>query len=135
MKTCQNCHELNGDNRTTCWKCSAPFPVSVYGQNYKKICPNCGMVYASNVENCSSCHVRLGVYDDRAYAASGSESSGCWMYVVAVLIPLVGIILGLIYIAKGDEELGKSLILTGVVAWIIIPLIALAFGSCGLFFG
>lgn len=133
MKSCQNCHELNGDNRTTCWKCSAPFPISSSGQTYKKVCPKCGMVYSSNVENCSNCHVRLGVYDERGYR-SGSDNSGCWMYVVAVLIPLIGVILGLVYIARGDDDLGKSLIITGVISWIVIPLLIFAMGGCGLLF-
>lgn len=134
MKTCSNCNELNGDGRTSCWKCSKPLAVSF---NYRKICPKCGTIYSANVENCSSCHTRLGVYDDSGYrsnSSGSSENAGCWMYVVSVLIPLLGIILGLIYIARGEDETGKSLIITGVVAWILLPLIAFSFGSCGLFF-
>lgn len=56
---------------------------------------------------------------------SAAGSDGCWMYAVAILIPMVGIILGLIYIARQEDDLGKSLILTSVgtsVLWLILSI-------------
>lgn len=55
------------------------------------------------------------------------------MYVVSVLIPLVGIILGCIYIAREEDELGKSLIITGVISNVIAILLGLMLTSCSAF--
>lgn len=128
MKVCSKCGEANGDSRTTCFRCMTTLPKN---DNYKKICPKCGTIYAANAEYCNSCHSQLGVYDDRvSQSSSNSSSDGCWMYAVSIIIPFIGIILGLIYIAKGDDELGKSLIITGVIATIIWPIFGIFLGSC-----
>lgn len=47
------------------------------------------------------------------------------LYIIAFLIPLIGVLLGLIYIAKSEDALGKSLITTAIVGAIIIALIGL----------
>ncbi|MDD2503294.1 MAG: hypothetical protein PHP79_05425 [Clostridia bacterium] len=52
------------------------------------------------------------------------------MYIVSVLIPLVGIILGCIYIARREDELGKSLIITGVVSNIVVVILGIMLASC-----
>ncbi len=128
MKTCAKCNELNGENRTECWKCKASLgSVSTY----KKICPKCGLIFSQKSENCEECGTRLSVYTGSAdYRTASSSDGGCWMYVVSVLIPLVGIILGCIYIARREDELGKSLIITGVVANISAVILGIMLGSC-----
>lgn len=127
MKTCPNCHELNGNNRTDCWKCKTPLGPA---QN-KKICSKCGFVFSSNAEFCDACGARLSVYTGReGYYASRSDNAGCWMYVLAVLIPLAGIILGCIYIARREDDLGKSLIITSIVSHIIVIVLGLMLSSC-----
>ncbi len=95
MKTCPKCNELNGDNRTECFRCKASL----------------GSV-------------------DTYYNSSTTYSGSCWMYVVSVLIPLVGIILGCIYIARREDELGKSLIITGVVSNILAIILGIMFVGC-----
>lgn len=121
MKTCPKCGELNGDSRTDCFKCKA---ILGSVDTYQKICPKCGFVYSSKTESCDSCGGRLSVYTpDAVNKTSYSDNSGCWMYVVAVLIPLVGIILGCIYISRGEDDLGKSLIITSVVTHIIAAIL------------
>jgi uncharacterized membrane protein YbjE (DUF340 family) len=55
------------------------------------------------------------------------------MYVVSILIPLVGIILGCIYISRREDELGKSLIITGVVSNIISIILGIIITSCSTF--
>jgi len=97
----------------------------------KKICSKCGFIFSSNAEFCDACGTRLSVYTGReGYYASKLDNAGCWMYVVAVLIPLVGIILGCIYIARREDELGKSLIITSVVSHIIVLVLGLSLISC-----
>ena len=129
MRTCPNCKELNGDNRTTCWKCKTSLgPVDTY----KKICLKCKTIYSQNVLHCDQCGEHLSVYTETGndIAKSRSDSSGCWLYAVSVLIPLVGIILGCIYIARQEDDLGKSLIITGVVSNIAFTILAVMLGGC-----
>lgn len=131
MKTCPKCSELNGNNRTDCWKCSASLGPS---DTYKKICPKCGLIFSQKTENCDKCGGRVSVYSGESdYRATSSDNSGCWMYVVSVLIPLVGIILGCIYIARREDELGKSLIITGVVSNIVAVVLGIMLASCTAF--
>lgn len=117
LKECPKCKQLNGDNRTDCWNCHAVLrPVS----KYRKVCPKCGTLYPYHMETCEECGRKLSVYDweinyNNSVYASETEL-GFWMYAIAVLIPLLGIILGCIYIARGDDRPGKSLIITGVVS-------------------
>jgi lipoprotein signal peptidase len=76
----------------------------------------------------------LSVYSEsNNYGTSNSDNSGCWMYVVSVIIPLVGIILGCIYISKREDELGKSLIITGVVSNVIAVVLGILLSSCSAF--
>lgn len=131
MRTCPKCNELNGDNRTECWKCKE-FLGAV--DIYKKICPKCGLIFSQKTESCDKCGGRLSVYSENTgYRTSNSDNSGCWMYVVSVLIPLVGIILGCIYIARKEDELGKSLIITGVISNVIVIILGLMLTSCTAF--
>lgn len=114
MRTCPKCSELNGDSRTECWKCKASLGAV---DTYKKICPKCG----GRLSVCSK---------DTEYKGSDSDNSGCWLYVVSVLFPLVGIILGCIYIARREDELGKSLIITGIVSNVIAVILGIMLVSC-----
>jgi ribosomal protein L40E len=131
MRTCPKCNELNGDNRTDCWKCKASLGAV---DTYKKVCPKCGLIFSQKTENCDKCGGRLSVYDESTkYITASADNSGCWMYVVSILIPLVGIILGCIYISRREDELGKSLIITGVVSNIIAIILGIMLTSCSTF--
>ena len=48
------------------------------------------------------------------------------LYVISFLLPLVGIILGVIYIGKDENDLGKLLILFSIIIAIIGYVLALA---------
>lgn len=130
MKTCSKCNELNGENRTECWKCKTPLGGSEVAK-YKKICPKCGLIYSQKSENCEECGSRLSVYSGSDhYKIPTSSDGGCWMYIVSVLFPFIGIILGCIYIARQKDELGKSLIITSVVTIIAVTFLGIMLGSC-----
>ena len=130
MKTCLKCNELNGETRTECWKCKTFLgPVDTY----KKICTKCGYIFSAKAENCDKCGGRLSVYtESENYKNVGQDSSGFWMYIVSVVIPLIGIILGCIYIARREDDLGKSLIITGVVSNIIMVALSILLSGCSI---
>lgn len=51
------------------------------------------------------------------------------MYIVSFLVPIGGIILGIIYYAKPDPEMkrvGKNCIIIAVLVWVIIALFYIA---------
>lgn len=130
MRTCPKCNELNGDNRTECFKCKTSLGAV---DSYKKICSKCGLIFSQKAESCEKCGNRLSVYSgSSSYENKNSDSSGCWMYVVSVLVPLVGIILGCIYISRREDELGKSLIITGVVSNVVAVVLGIMLTSCSL---
>ncbi|ADQ40879.1 hypothetical protein Calkr_1377 [Caldicellulosiruptor acetigenus I77R1B] len=127
MRICPKCGELNGENRTECWKCGSILgPVD----KYKKICLKCGRIYPQKAEICDECGGELAVYDvDTNYNNTKTDSSVGWLYIVSILFPVVGIILGCIYIARREDNLGKSLIITSVVVIVISIFMSLLFVS------
>jgi hypothetical protein len=97
---------------------------------YKKICPSCRLIYSKNANVCTKCGGQLAVYDESVEESHSHADSNTWLYVVAVLLPIVGIILGCVYISKDENELGKSLIITSIVTSVIYVIITLILGAC-----
>lgn len=121
MRTCSTCNELNGKNRSYCYQCNT-FLGAV--DQFKKVCRNCGSIFEQKVDRCNKCGIQLSVYSGDTYDHIQETNDGeMWMFVLAVLIPLLGIILGLIYIVRKEDDLGKSLIITSIVSNIIIGIL------------
>lgn len=114
LKTCPKCREQNGENRTTCYSCGTTL------ESYKKICRKCGSVHGEKDEICRSCGGGLSVYSPTfSFESTEKESEGkSWIYVLTILIPIVGLILGLIYMGKNDDD-GKPLLILSVVLSIV----------------
>ena len=123
MRECPKCGELNGNNSTRCYKCNAALgPV----MDYKKVCPKCKMIYSAKKDTCDRCHIPLAVYNEEILNSSGGGTDG-WMYLIAVLFPLIGIIMGLIYLARQEDHIGKSLLITSIVTSFIWGIIVSLF--------
>ena len=132
MKTCPKCNELNGNSRTECYKCKTFIGGA---ETYKKKCQKCGLIYSQKMDRCDKCDGTLSVYSEDSYSGeSNSDKSEIWMYVVSVLIPLVGIVLGCIYIARSEDELGESLIITGVISNVIAVILFILLIKWSLFY-
>lgn len=91
-------------------------------------CPKCDALLSSKYEECPYCNYTFK--DEDYYNTiqtptnnSSKGSSNTVLYIVSFLIPLIGIILGLIYIAKDDEILGKSLLTFSIVVTIVFAVI------------
>lgn len=125
MRKCPKCGELNGDNNTRCYQCGAVIgPVS----SYQKICPKCKKIYSDRADTCEDCHVPLTMYTkDLAY--DSGKGSNFWMYIVAVLLPLIGVILGLIYLARKEDSIGKNVLITAIVAGVLWVAVVFAFSG------
>lgn len=118
--------------------------------NEKKVCSQCGKVYSSDTEICPSCNVILieceaepetpFETDDPNVTDKSAENyfSGLkvkdslftiknrpntWMYIVAILFPLAGILLSVAKVIRGEDTEGKYLMITSLVAlaiWIAV---------------
>ena len=64
--------------------------------------------------------------------ASGSDSSNCLLYVLSFLLPIVGIILGIVYIAKNEDELGRTLLAIGAITMVVGWICLMLLGSCAI---
>ena len=128
MRTCPKCGESNGDNNTHCFKCGA-FIGAI--DTYQKICPKCGLIYSSKASRCERCGRPLSVYSGSVPGTSSSSdgASVMWPYIVAFLLPTIGIILGLIFIAQRRDE-GPSVLITSIVASVVWILLFFGISSC-----
>lgn len=119
MKTCSQCGELNGDPAEKCFKCGHVFGKY---EGFKKICPKCYRIFSGKTDECEYCHVPLTLYTSASDINSKGDSTSenyAWLYIVSFLIPILGFILGAVYISKGKESAGKAAIFTGIASMII----------------
>lgn len=139
MKKCPNCGEMNGDDRVSCFQCKTA--LGGPPQGYHKICPKCGKVFDFKAEACAYCGEHLQVYMQAAPAPAqvpaapmqgyrSEPEPKAWMYVVTVLFPLFGLLVGAAYIARGDDREGRSFLATAIITIGVCALILLLV-SCG----
>ena len=130
MKTCINCGEENVDTLDKCWKCGHTLPV----EGIKRICVECKETYCGSANRCPYCGGKLELYNvipnssKITYKYNSSKSSSnveIWMFIIAILLPLVGIILGLIQVGKNNNQSGKELIITSLVSNVVAIIIFL----------
>ena len=90
-------------------------------------CPKCDGLNPSHVDVCGFCGYE---FEDQDYKDEDLddeiEESNIGLYIVALLIPFVGIIIGIICIAKDKSDLGVKLIIFSVVVWVIAAAIIMA---------
>ena len=127
MKECPNCGELNGDQNVNCFKCNTPLK-SV--RTTKRICPKCMQVYFdSELESCPTCHTTLRDYESVSTSSYDYSNSGgysevpMWEYIIAVLLPGIGIIMGLIYLARGEDDIAKRIIMVSIIVCVVCGII------------
>jgi predicted RNA-binding Zn-ribbon protein involved in translation (DUF1610 family) len=143
---CPNCGYENPEGATFCNFCGktiAPAPAARPPQpsSYQPVsppstverprqCVSCGrsIPWAANV--CPYCghDYRVPIYN---YPQQETLSSGmrALLYIISFLIPIAGIILGIVYYVKPDPEMkrvGRNCMIIAVLVWVIIALIYVA---------
>ena len=105
------------------------------------VCPKCDGVNPFRNDNCQFCGYPLDKkkYYEEDWSESSEESddyeiqtSYAFHYIISFLIPLVGFIVGAIFLAKDEEEeksVGKMCIIIGIISMIIFSLILNAIWS------
>lgn len=136
MKKCPKCGEEYADTTIRCNYCNIVLPQSKSTSNVKKMCPQCGSIYLGK-DRCESCGVSLVDYvktptlSEVYHAASHvyhENSPGIFLYLLSILIPIAGFIVGVAYISSNHENKGKPLIIASAISFflqlgITIPII------------
>ena len=117
MKKCEKCGYMNVDNAKNCFKCNQSFPSITK----KRGCSQCNKEYPASIVSCPICGMNVTYYEP--YRPSPvkyvKEKRKIWPYVVALLVPVVGLVLGGFFIAKGK---GSSVLLTAIFGPIAISI-------------
>jgi len=121
MITCPKCNELNGDTRETCYKCGVSLGDLTVTE--KKHCSDCNSLYTPGDRTCKVCGKELKVCDPRQLKKNTTPSDREFM--LSILFPTVGSVLGWMYISKGEKEKGKALIITSFIPFIVAVVIVL----------
>lgn len=136
VKICPKCGESNKENATSCIECGESLlSINSVGVSDKdkrvKIgyerCPHCDKKLDGSPLKCPYCGTDLSRKSTNRYYAvnRGSNKGGnVGIYILSVLIPLVGLIIGAIWLSSDDkkEEGGTAIALAvvGMVLCIII---------------
>lgn len=101
------------------------------------LCPKCDGENPSSNQVCQYCSYKFkkrDYYQQHEYEMydpvdedSDEDRSNTGLYVIAFLLPIVGIIMGLIYIGKNEDDLGKSLIMFSIIISIVFAVIGWLF--------
>jgi uncharacterized membrane protein YvbJ len=98
-------------------------------------CKNCGRQIDDNADVCLGC----GVYTDKGRAMAGravnqqnqnmEDVSTNALDIVSFLIPIAGVILGIVYMSTGRPKAGKRYLTIGLVTWGIAFLLIMLMGG------
>ena len=120
---CPYCNQDNPENSRFCGQCRQPLPGPASGQRY---CVSCGRAIGWDVNVCPYCG-----WDYRFPQASPEpEVSGgmrALLYLVSLMIPLAGFIIGAIYYTKPErvyKHVGKICLILGVVGILLSVVLA-----------
>ena len=116
-------------NQPYCNECERTIPSNSYVEVKTKeiekehYCNYCGSKVVGNKTNCPYCgELMFKGSNDKKYHYSNSYFLN---YIFSILIPLVGIIMGAIYLTREDEkDVGAICILLGIISTIIYSIIA-----------
>lgn len=148
IKICAKCNEDNKENAAACIKCNTPldgaqligtldseknFAVSTNGSS--DICRKCNERVEPGALKCRYCGTVLkaaprpfGVY--RGSSDNTNLAGIVLLFVAAILIPLVGLIVGGIYVLHDDpdkQSIGKGLLVVGLLMLLITFIAATVF--------
>lgn len=112
MKICSHCGESNADDRNDCWKCGQPLTYCAE----KKFCTSCHNTCITQNDICPICGGKLVSFlDTENQEKAEKQTSDAPLFIIAILLPVIGLIIGLIQLAK-DKKNGASIIIFSIVA-------------------
>jgi len=143
---CPKCGFENHLSARACGNCGSDLGVESKGQSSgrDRFCVSCGRTIPWDANTCPYCgHDFMARAAPAAAYETISTGKRILLYLVSLLVPLAGIIIGVIYYARQDPDhkhVGTICLIVGIVAIFLIPTVlaavlyvmVLGFGSDGL---
>ena len=82
------------------------------------ICPYCGEEISDLAVVCPKCRVSIETVSNPSNPVGEDKANGGFI-ALSFFFPIVGIILGIIDINKGNKKAGKTYIITAVISWAV----------------
>lgn len=112
MVTCAKCGVENPDEANTCRMCGNTLGTGM------RHCVSCGRSIDWNVNVCPYCGHDFRIVMQDAAKKTMSTGTKVLLYIVSILIPIAGIIIGIVFLLRDDPEekrVGKICIILGIV--------------------
>ena len=95
------------------------------------ICPHCDHEVSDLAVMCPNCGAPL---DNRGAAPEGEQKANGGFIALSIFFPIVGVILGIVEMSKGNKKAGKTYIITAIISWVVWFLLGCCIGIIPLFF-
>ena len=90
------------------------------------ICPNCDHEVSDLAVVCPNCGASL---NNNSYNTPETEQKANGGFIaLSIIFPIVGIILGIVEMNKGNKDAGKKYLWTGIIAWAVWFLLGCCIG-------
>ena len=109
MWICPSCTTKNLNENALCEKCGA-------SKEFKVFCAECGKELSQSAKVCDACGGAIRVELKKVKIKDGADHS--MEFLIGIIIPFVGIIMGILYIAQ-KESIGRALLISSIVALLI----------------
>ncbi len=83
-------------------------------------CKKCGREIHDEAVICPNCGCSTG---NSASEFNGEDTVNAGLMVASILVPLIGIILGIVNLCKKKTKSGTAYLIAGIVAWAIATII------------
>lgn len=82
-------------------------------------CSKCGKEVHDDAVVCTSCGCSIGKKEQVFDESVGEDKASGGLIAVSILIPIVGVILGIVNLCKSKKKSGTTYLVAGTIAWVV----------------
>ena len=82
-------------------------------------CKKCGASIDDEAVVCPKCGCKTENYEEKVTVKEEPDKATGGMIVLSILLPIVGVIAGIVNLCKKKTKSGTTYLIVGIVAWII----------------